>query len=530
MKKSKLSLLGLGMLLSVTGCGAEDIIHNVDQNLAHELPSKQVTIKFWHCLGHEKGENLWDVIEAFNREYAGKYKVVERNPGGGYSGLHKAIKNAIRAGSGIPTMAIGYPDSFAEYMGTKENRSNILRLNNFYTDSIYGYDPDGNKDELVNVDFVENYFNEGQGYQFKGLWSLPMYKSTEVMFYNLDYFSGKNELNEKKFGNTTWWQEYAEDNFKDEDGDDLVYYSTKGHDLYAAALATLKAKVIEEGGYAYTVPETWDQMVATSKQIIADRKTMEVYSSGNYGVGYDSDANLIITQLAQRGYKYTTNDNVKNKKDHIQFNNQNTIGLVSELNQLYKDHVLLTKGTLDSTGTKYTNDEFTGGEDGTPNIWMCVGSTGGSNYQETSKFAVGVAHVPYSNNNPLYIQQGPSICFFDHESEEVNLGAWLFYQKLANAQTNAELATENSYDPVRVSSFDTDTYKDYKADRKVSMLSEVPWVTEEIKDKLITSPVFVGSSTAREEIGKLLAYVRFSGLSAKAAVEKAYKATVNKTK
>lgn len=529
MKKSKLSLLGLGMLLALTGCGAEDIIHNVDQNLAHELPSGLVTIKFWHCLGHEKGEALWDVIEAFNAEYNGKYKVVEKNPGGGYSGLHKAIKNAIRSGS-VPTMAIGYPDSFAEYMGTQQNRSNILRLNNFYTDSMYGYDPDGDKENLRNVDFVENYFNEGMGYQFKGLWSLPMYKSTEVMFYNKDYFYGKNELNNKKFANSVWWQEYAVDAFKDGDGNSLVYYSTKGHDAYETALANLKEQVIAHQGYTYDVPETWDEMVLVSRQIIADRITMGVYGSGNYGVGYDSDANLIITQLAQRGYKYTTNDNIKNKKDHLLFNNQNTINLVKDLNDLYKEHVLLTKGTLDATGTKYTNDEFTGGEDGTPNIWMCIGSTGGSNYQKTSKFAVGVAPVPHSNDNPLYIQQGPSICFFDNENEQMNTGAWLFYQYLAEHQTNAILATENSYDPVRVSSFETEEYEDFKNDYKVSLLSAVPWVTEQIKDKLITSPVFVGSSTAREEMSRLLAYVRFSGLSPKAAVEKAYKATLNKTK
>ena len=530
MKKRKLSVLSLGMLLAVTGCGASDVIHNVDQNLSHEEPSGVVTIKFWHCLGHDKATHLDEVIKKFN-DANPHYKVVATSPGGGYSGLHKAVKNAIRAGT-PPHMAIGYPDSFSEYMGTTLNRSNILRLNNFYVDEMYGYQPGEPVEEGIQEEgnFIKAYYDEGLGYQFDGLWSLPMYKSTEVMFYNKDYFSGRNDVNKKMFGNTTWWKELAVDAFKDEEGNDLVYFSSTGHDAYDEALRVLKAKVIAEGGKTYEVPTTWDEMIEVATAVRADRVAANVYNEKFYPVGYDSDANLIISQLEQRGYTYTTNKNIKNKADHLQFNNQNTINLVTELLGYYTNKLMVTKGTLDSTSSTYVNDLFTGGEEGVINMVMSIGSTGGSDYQKTGKFAVGIAPVPYSNGVQKYIQQGPSICFFDSENEQVNTGSWLFYKAIADAEDNTILALENSYDPITKSAYESEAYEEFISDYRTALLNNVPIVTGTLKDKQFTSPVFVGSSTAREQMAMLLAYCRWQSYTAKGAVEQAYKATLNKTK
>ena len=204
------------------------------------------------------------------------------------------------------------------------------------------------------------------------------------------------------------------------------------------------------------------------------------------------------------------------------YNNANrskTEALITEITGYINDGVLLTKNSLG--GTKYTNDYFNDGK-----LAMTVGSTGGSSYNISENFVVKLAKVPYSGTTPYYIQQGPSICFFDNDNPYIHKGAWLFYKALAAVENNAALALENSYDPVRISSYDTQDYKTWIGRAGEGLKYDIPNITSTLKDNYMTSDVFVGSGTARTEIGSTISYVIGQGYNVAEAVEAAYSACV----
>ena len=244
-------------------------------------------------------------------------------------------------------------------------------------------------------------------------------------------------------------------------------------------------------------------------------------------VGYDSDANLIISQMAQRGIPYTTNDNIQSKADHLQFNNPQAATLLNEIKGYIDSGLLCTKYSLDATGSTYTNDKFTNLE-----CVMSIGSTGGSDYQVSDNFAVEVAAVPYWGDTPKYVQQGPSICFFDNENAKITTGAWLFYKMLADPDMNCALATENSYDPVRLSSIGSDSYQKWIAQQKNALLNYVPVVTHlpQIANNQFTSAVFVGSSKCRDQMGELILNMVHKSKNASQALQIAYDTALNATK
>ena len=497
MKKKSLLIIALTTLMGLTACGGGgDTI--VDQTLPKDDPSSEVAINFWHCLGHEKTKNLTKVVDAFNAKYAGKYKVVLTHPAGDYGGLHDVVKTKMSSGE-VPALTMGYPDSFSEYMTSRIGDSFLLRLDNFIKDEDYGYS------EADIADFVPGYYNEGTNYQFSGTWSMPMYKSTEVVYYNYSYFMGVNPLNAKKFAsNTQFMSLYTTANGRTLENDPE---GTLDADLQA-----VKTWLDSNDGYTYEVPTTWDEAIALARQMKADRETMQI-TDEFYPFGYDSDANLLISQMAQRNIPYTVNDDESkdSPRKHFKFNNDDAKALVNEIVGYLNEKIMITKNSLG--GTVYTNTYFNEGK-----CAFTVGSTGGSSYNISSNFAVKLAPVPYKGQQK-YIQQGPSICFFDCGNAYIHKGAWLFYKEFAEASNNAKVALENSYDPVRISSYETPEYKQWTDMAGSGLKYDIPAMTATLKNYYITSPVFIGSSTARNEIGNIISYIYSSHYSVDRAFE-----------
>ena len=526
----------MGSVLSLTACGASaPVKHDVDQFLPEGLPSRKKTIVFWHCLGQAKTDELEKVVRKFNADYSGYYEVKLDALDGDYSSLSSDVVTKLQAGE-VAAMTMGYPDTFADLIGNNIEYSAILRLNNFIDDERsevvpgdpsktmelgYEYEIDPETGETTDVldDFVPGYFKEGTGYQFEGVWSMPMYKSTEVLYYNLSYFSGANSMNDSYFNN-------KESSIKSK------YITKKGKvsdvhsDTIYEDLADLKSFVEENGGFTYEIPETWQGLISLANEILDDYNGSD---TGFYPLGYDSDANLMITQLEQRGYKYTTNENISKASDHFLFGNSenkaNTKKLVDEIIGLIdrpdKRPLLKTKNT---TGGSYSSKAFT-----EQKCVMSIGSTGGSTYQEKDSFVTALAPVPcYEDEegtvHKKYIQQGPSICFFDNKDPYIHKGAWLFYKYMADPENNVRLALENSYDPIRSSSYYTTFYEDYiaNAGQHLGLKYDIPAITSTLKNYYMTSPVFKGSATARDEIGNIITYVVRNELSSAAAIKKAY--------
>ena len=333
-----------------------------------------------------------------------------------------------------------------------------------------------------------------------------MYKSTEALYYNKQYFAGANVLNVAKFTDNS---EFT-----------ALYNKVSGKtnaNVEEKDLEALKTWVKANNGYAYDVPKTWTEMFTLADQMQKDRAAQN-NKDEFYPVGYDSDANLMISQMKQRGIAYTVNDDEskQNPSKHFAFNNDDAKALLNEIIGYVNNKLLITKNSLG--GSTYTNEYFNENK-----AAMVVGSTGGSSYNVSENFAVGLAAVPYSNDNPQYIQQGPSICFFDNENGYIHKGAWLFYKELALPENNVRVALENSYDPVRISSYETTDYSTWTAKAGQGLKYDIPNLTQTLKSHYMTSPVFVGSGTARTQIGKLVTYV----LKNKYSVEKAFTTAIN---
>lgn len=508
MKFKKLLVLTFGSLLSITSCGSNAVVeHEVDQLLPEDDPTSTVTINFWHCLGSNKTTNLQKIVDAFNLEYAGKYNVVLTQLAGDYDTLHDVLRNKLSAGA-VPALSMGYPDSFAYYMTKNIRYSKILRLDSFIADKNgFGF----TQAELD--DFVPGYYSEGTHYQFSGTWSMPMYKSTEVMYYNYSYFMGCNKLNYAKFNGDPTFVSLYNEVLNDDGLEDPEQFESDIHDLrdYLDGLALGGTKV-----YVYDVPETWDEMMQLGATMNADRVEMSI-TDPFWPIGYDSDANMMISQMAQRGINYTTS--LGEGGNHFLFgqgaDKVKTISLIDQIDTYIRNGTLITKNSLG--GTTYTNTYFKAEQ-----CAMSIGSTGGSSFQDAKTFAVRVAPVPYSGDTPYYIQQGPSICFFDNQNGYIHKGAWLFYKYLADPENNANIALENSYDPVRISSYDTDIYKFYISNKGKGLQFDIPAITSTLKDHYMTSDVFYGSSQARKEIGATITYTMRSGYTATEAVEAAF--------
>lgn len=491
MKKLTRLFLSLVSLMTLASCGNTSNTGNQSQNGSNSTSSgDEVTvagdkeIQFWHCIGHDKMRNLTTIIDKFNADHASTdgYYVKAYQIAGSYDNLHEAVKTKLNAGF-VPSITMGYPDSFAEYIGSNgADKSKILKLDSFISsDSTFKAS-----------DFVSEYYAEGTGYQYEGTYSLPLYKSTEVMYYNKTMFEASEFYKANK---------------------DKTYGS------YGASLGD---------------PSTWDWDTLT--YVAGEIQKENKNTADFHALGYDSDSNLFISQMAQRNIPYTSSTTTGNTADekkvsHFKFcdssGNPNA-DLVSFANEIYS---LTTAGTLVTQGSygSYASDLFK-----KKKVMFTVGSTGGSSYNEPNgAFTCGLTKVPAYHDNRKYIMQGPSLCFFNTADSKKEQVSWEFYSKYVSDSTyNCNLALENSYDPVKTSSYTTDSYTDWTAmgvtsdgkdDVSANLSYRIPNLTKTLKDNYMTSPVFIGSSTARTEIGKIISYTKENNGNVTEAIKNAFR-------
>lgn len=485
MKKISRLLLSLLSVASLVGCTNSTKPSGTTSSGGMDDVGKagDKEIQFWHCIGHDKMRNLTTIIDKFNNEHASSdgYYVKAYQIAGSYDNLHDAVKTKLNAGY-VPSITMGYPDSFAEYIGSNgENSSKILKLDSFISEDT----------TFNQSDFVTEYYNEGTGYQYEGTYSLPLYKSTEVMYYNKTMFESS------------------------------AFYKAHKDETYGSYNAKLGD------------PSTWDWDTLTyvASQIQEENKNTADF----HALGYDSDSNLFISQMAQREIPYTSattsgSSDAEKKMSHFKFCDSTgtpNATLVSFATEIYN---LTTAGTLVTQGSygSYASDLFK-----KKKVMFTIGSTGGSAYNEPNgAFTAGLTKVPAYHNNAKYIMQGPSLCFFNTKDTAKEKVAWEFYSKyVADATLNCNLALENSYDPVKTASYETTSYTEWtsmgvtsdgKDDVTASLAYRIPNLTKTLKDNYMTSPVFIGSSTARTEIGKIITYAKEQGGKVTEAIKKAF--------
>ncbi len=156
-----------------------------------------VEIMFYNTMGQTLTPILDKAIERFNKLYPNitvKYDAV-----GGYDDVRDTINTEITAGN-QPNIAYCYPDHVALY-----NKSGaVVQLDNLINSTETVTHDDGTTEVLgltdeQKADFIEGYYNEGKAFGDDFMYTLPMSKSTEVLYYDKTFFDA-----EKLTVPTTW--------------------------------------------------------------------------------------------------------------------------------------------------------------------------------------------------------------------------------------------------------------------------------------------------------------------------------------
>ena len=145
---------------------------------------------------------------------------------------------------------------------------------------------------------------------------------------------------------------------------------------------------------------------------------------------------------------------------------------------------------------------------------MSIGSSAGATHQRPTKendaypFEVGIATIPQLNPaKPKVISQGPSVCIFKKENPQEVVASWLFVKYLTtNVEFQAEFSIASGYVPVIKSVINNEYFAKTLANADggdyVSALSTK--ICMDQVNAYFVSPAFVGSSTARDQVGGII--------------------------
>ena len=193
MKKKILALLlAATLLLSMLALVSCDKGPSAAGMASFDVPEggydgSEVTVVFYHSMGAKLRGVLDTYIEEFNKLYPNI--TIEHSSMGDYDGVRDQIKTQLTAGE-QPNIAYCYPDHVALYNVAKK----VIPLDNLINSTIEVTDAEGNKTVLgltdeQKADFIESYYKEGAAFDELGtMYTLPMSKSTEALYYNKTFF------------------------------------------------------------------------------------------------------------------------------------------------------------------------------------------------------------------------------------------------------------------------------------------------------------------------------------------------------
>ena len=205
MKKRIISLvlvviMLMAFMVSAVSCGGNEPSTNPGGNnkpaaekVRYEVPAEgydgsAVTITFSHTMGEKLRNELDNAIARFNEIYPNI--TIEHSQIGGYDDVRDQVRQELTAGN-QPNIAYCYPDHVALYNLTKK----VVPLDNFIESTI----PDTLGGGVLGFtqtqidNFIDGYYAEGTAFDVAGtMYTLPMSKSTEVLYYNKTFFEENN--------------------------------------------------------------------------------------------------------------------------------------------------------------------------------------------------------------------------------------------------------------------------------------------------------------------------------------------------
>ena len=459
-------ILSVSLLGGLASCG-ESSGNTSNANTSNGGSTGDITINFWHTFGQGIVEEFQSKAEDF-KALVKQEEGVDINfidPSKTYQGSYDDIKNKVTksfATGTTPDIAIAYPDHVAEYLSLEETKGEyVVNLDTYINDPEIGLGKESAYGDDKGVDdLVTSFYEEGQKYAYEGTYSFPLMKSTEVMFYNVEAVSTALKIYDESINTQNKVKEFMNN-------------------------------------------VTWDELFEVAK--VAKENKSQVMSSMETPIVYDSDSNLFISKMLQNDIPFISVDQTTGK-GRIDFesgeNRTKAEAMVTEFKNYHDQGLLTTKGTI---GT-YGSDSFKEGK-----CIITVGSSGGTGYNAPTggSFTVGVCKVPASNNNPLYVSQGPTMVLLKNRSNpKVTEYAWKFMKYLTSTQNNVDLCIYGSqgYVPVRKSSYDTEDYLEYMQEGEI-YADSARVVKEDINGRYLSTAVFKGSAVVRDEVGGIIAQV-----------------------
>lgn len=476
---SSLLVLALASCNNDNGGNTSGVDSDLEINEAYTAlkNGEKVEFEFWHSFGDAVAQPLEDLVDNFEAEMKTKgfnITVKTVNKGGGYDGLRQAINLGSDSGA-IPTLALGYPDHFADYIKQKL----VMPLTNYVNNSNTDLSVDSN-------DFVESYWQENQMVinGAKQTVGLPFNKSTEIMCYNSNVVD--KVLQQLKKSNPS------------------LFTETSGYN---------------EATGAWDNP-TWNQVIAVG-EYINNHKTdgtldytygssttkYTIDSEMKYPVYIDSEANFFITTSRQWGGegKYTVVD--KNGKGTVVAWNDST----KEAMSYFMDAALKKKAiqipTAGGTGS-YGSAYMSVGK-----AFISVGSTAGVKNNNSNRYDMKVAAVPQKGygetDTNSVIQQGTNLVILSKSSNvKQRVAAWLLMKYLTDSDNQVDFSSETGYLPVLKSSRNSDKFKELLASSDKSNANYIYTgaVAKGLKvaiaesDYYYTDDAFNGSSIARDKL------------------------------
>ena len=405
------------------------------------------TIVFYSSQGDSLQQVTAVAIKNFEAKYPG-WKV-QHVQVGGYDDVKEKVISDFQ-GKQQPDLAYCYADHVAQYLQT----SKVIDMNTLInsTEKVKGANdveyPIGYTKEEV-ADFNKGYYEEGLASNYG-----------DYAKYGYD----ANAMLTLPFVKST----------------ELMYYNKTALDALGLDPAT-----------------TWDELWEQAELLKAKYPTATP-------LGYDSEANWFITMCEQNGWGYTSAS-----APHYLFNNDNTKGWLQMLNNYYNKKYITTQNEYGA----YTSGLFTKGTDG--GAIYCIGSSGGASHQNPGKaFEWGIAPIPGSKQadgkiNYAAISQGPSLVMFEagngvENIDEKKIMTFMFVKELMDPTFQASFAIASGYNPSRNSVYEIEAYKTHMEENDITAVASK--VAASMSDRFFTSPAFVGSSTARTQVGNVVLY------------------------
>jgi len=394
-----------------------------------------VTIKFYHQMGAGLQAILNDAIAEFNEIYPNI--TVEHESYGDYNGVRDQIKTEISVGN-QPNLAYCYPDHIALY----NVAGAVQTLDVFIEDETVGFT------QAQLDDFIEGYYNEGKVFGDGKMYSLPVSKSTEVLYYNKTFFEQ----------------------------------------------------------YNLTVPTTWDEMEEVCKAIKAIEPTcipLGYDSESNWFITMCEQYNSPYTSATGENFLFNNQQNI----DFVtKFRTwyQNKWVTTEALSGGYTSALF--------TGNSSSSAEGSEASKGTRCYMCIGSTGGATYQQPSQtngkfEFEVGIASIPQVNPEaPKVISQGPSLCIFKKDNPQEVLATWLFAKFLTtDVNFQARVSMNNGYAPVIKSVQQNEVYAEFLAEASTENIQAYAVkVALEQEKAYYASPAFNGSSVARDQVGLLL--------------------------